>query len=156
MAVTNATFRTHYPEFSNVVVYPNGQIDYWIANAALLLSVDRWGTLLDLGTELLVAHNIAIEARAQDEATNGEIPGTTTGPVNSKSVDKVSVGFDTGAATEERGGHYNLTIYGTRLLRLMKQIGMGPLQIGLGGPVPPLSSADAWGYPWYVTPNPSN
>jgi len=155
MAVTTTSFRINYPEFADTVRYPDQQLNYWITNAGLLLNTNRWGAVLDLGTELFTAHNIALEARAQAESANGDIPGTTTGPINSKSVDKISVGFDTGAATEEGGGHYNTTIYGTRLLRLMKVMGAGPIQVGVDGPVPALSSANAWGYPWFANPNPS-
>jgi hypothetical protein len=155
MAVTTASFRINYPEFADTVRYPDQQLNYWITNAGLLLNTNRWGAVLDLGTELFTAHNIALEARAQSESTNGDVPGTTTGPINSKSVDKISVGFDTGSAVEESGGHYNLTIYGTRLYKLIRLLGAGGLQIGIDGPVPALSSSSAWGYPWFINPNPS-
>ena len=155
MTVTTASFRTNFPEFADVTRYPDAQLTFWLTTAGLLLNVDRWTTLLDVGTQLFMAHHVAVERRAQDEAANGETPGTTTGPISSKSVDKVSVGFDVGAATEERGGHWNLTIYGTRFRRLSKMMGAGPLQVGIDGPVPVLSTGTAWGYPWFINPNPS-
>jgi hypothetical protein len=52
--------------------------------------------------------------------------------LNSKSVDKVSAGYDTASVAEEFGGNWNLTTYGQRLYRLMQQFGAGPLQIGAG------------------------
>jgi len=155
MTVTAASFRINFPEFTDAVRYPDAQLNFWIATAVLLLNADRWSTLRDLGTQLFIAHHIAIERRAQDEATNGETPGTTTGPVSSKSGDKVSISFDTSAAIEERGGHWNLTVYGLRFRKLSKMMGAGPLQVGVDGPVPELSSAVAWGYPWFINPNPS-
>lgn len=130
--ITNAQFRLDYPEFASATVYPESALTYWLTLAYQMLNVDRWGTQLNIGAELFVAHNLALEARAQSEATNGEIPGTTTGPISSKSVDKVSISFDVGAGIQPEAGHWNLTIYGTRFIRLVRMFGAGPLFIGVG------------------------
>jgi hypothetical protein len=156
MAFTTAQFRVNFPEFNNAAVYPDGLVNYWVLNAGLMLNASRWGTWLDLATQLMAAHNIVLEARAIAESTNGEIPGVTTGAIASKGVDKVSIGFDVGASTEEKGGHYNTTIYGTRLYRMMRQIGAGPIQLGFETNMDPLSSQNAWPGPWFVVPNPSS
>ncbi len=142
MTITVAQFRADYPEFNSSTLYPNSQVEYYLALAVKLLPADRWTTLLDTATELYVAHHIAMEAKAQVESTSGVIPGEVTGPVSSKSVDKVSVGYDTGAAAEEKGGHWNLTVYGIRFLRLAKIFGAGPLQVGIG--MVPYGSGAAW------------
>jgi len=142
MTITVPQFRADYPEFNSSTDYPNSQIEYYLALAEKLLPADRWGNVLDNAVELYVAHHIAMEARAQAEAASGVVPGQTTGPISSKSVDKVSVGFDTSSATEEKGGHWNLTIYGTRFLRLAKLFGAGPLQVGIG--MVPYGSGAAW------------
>lgn len=147
MAVTEESFRQHYPEFQSKDRFPDGAITYYITLAGLLLSSARWSTLLDLGTELFIAHNIALERRAQDEAAKGAVPGQTTGPVNAKGVGPVSVGYDTANGIVQGAGHWNLTIYGTRFMELVSMFGAGPIQIGIGS-TPPLSTQGAWYGPW--------
>jgi hypothetical protein len=70
-----------------------------------------------------------------------------SGIVSSKSVDKVSVSYDTSGAMEAGAGHWNLTTYGTRYIRLVKLVGAGPLQIG--GSSSTQYSAAAWAGPYY-------
>jgi hypothetical protein len=68
-----------------------------------------------------------------------------TGVINSKSVDKVSIGYDTAGGIEAGAGHWNLTIYGTRLIKLIKMVGAGPVQVGIG--CTPMYSGSAWSGP---------
>ncbi len=153
MAITSTQFRTDFAEFADTVAFPDAQLNFWLANAVLFLDQVRWGTWLPLASELFVAHHVAIEARAVQESGVGGIPGTTTGPIASKSVDKVSLSFDVGSVTEEKGGHWNLTIYGTRLYRMMLMLGAGPVHIGaVYGAIP---MTGAYMGPWYVNPNPA-
>jgi hypothetical protein len=142
MASTPAIFKGHYPEFVCPDTYPVSQVQFWLDTAYSLLNVQRWGRQLDMAAELYCAHNLALEARAQASAANGGIPGEAVGILNSKSVDKVSAGYDTGSSTETGAGHWNLTIYGTRLYRFMKMFGSGPIQIGIGQAPP--GSGLAW------------
>lgn len=132
MTISVAQFRVDYPEFGSTVSYPNSQVSYWLEVAYSMLNAGRWGRQLDIGAELFIAHHVAIEAKAMAESANGGIPGTQVGPVNSKSVDKVSMGYDTGAGIQEGAGHWNMTIYGTRFIRLARMFGAGPVQIGIG------------------------
>lgn len=142
MTITVSQFQLDYPEFGNVTTYPNPLVQFWLNFAYSMLSPTRWGNQLDIAAELYVAHNLALEARAQREAANGAIPGGSVAVLSNKSVDKVSAGYDVGSSTEAKGGHWNLTIYGTRLYRMMKMFGAGPITIG-GGVAPPLSGL-AW------------
>jgi hypothetical protein len=137
-----AQFRVDYPEFSDLGSFPRSQINYWMAFAYGMLNARRFGRQLNVAIQLFVAHNIALEARAQAEASFGGIPGGQVGPINSKSVDKVSMGYDTSAGIEIGAGHWNLTIYGTRLIRLIKIFGAGPVQIGIGAV--PSGSGQGW------------
>lgn len=146
MAITVAQFRIDYPEFADVTKYPDSQVTYYLTLAYQMLNSSRWMSQLDLGAELFVAHNVQLEARAQIEANNGGIPGTTTGPIASKSVDKVSVSFDVGSGIEPDAGHWNLTIYGTRFIKLARMKGAGPLLVGIG--VAPSGNGPAWPGPW--------
>jgi hypothetical protein len=153
MTIVASQFRTDYPEFGDLTVYPDSQLTYWLNLAYLLLNAARWGTTLDVGAELFVAHNVSIEARAQQEASNGAIPGAQTGPVSSKSVDKVSVSYDAGAGIEEKAGHWNLTVYGTRFIKLARMMGAGPIYVGVGSV--PSGSGQGW-YGPNTTPGFSN
>lgn len=129
MTVTVSKFRTDLPEFEDALRYTDGLINFWMAAALLRLPADRWDDLLDHGVELFTAHQIALSARAQDAAASGGIPGSGAGVVASKAVDKVSVSYDTGAATLEAGGHWNLTTYGIQFLQLARMVGSGGIQL---------------------------
>lgn len=132
MTITVAQFRTNFPEFTDASRFPDPTAEFWLTLGTLLLNADRWGEVLDFGLQLYIAHNLALEALAMKQAAGGGIPGAASGMLNSKSVDKVSAGYDTTSVAEEFGGNWNLTTYGMRLYRLMKQFGAGPLQIGVG------------------------
>ena len=154
MTITVQQFRADFPEFSSTTTFANSQIQFWLDIAYSMLNAARWGRQLNIGVEMFTAHNIAIEAKAQAEAVNGGIPGSQVGPINSKSVDKVSVGYDTGAGLQPDAGHWNLTVYGTRFIRLVRMFGAGPLQIGVG--VSPPLSGGAWPGPLSVPIGTSN
>jgi hypothetical protein len=142
MTVTVASFRNNYPEFADSVRFSVSQIGYYLNLAGLLLNAARWNNLLDAGTELFVAHNLAIESLTQAEAKSKGVPGITTGPVSAKSVDKVSISYATSDAVQAGAGHWNLTVYGTRYVRLMRMFGAGPVQVGVGAY--PLLNGPAW------------
>lgn len=132
MTVTVNNFRQHFPEFTDTEKFLDTTIIYWLTLALKLLNVDRWGDLLDNGAELFVAHNIALEAKALQEGSTGGIPGSSTGLLSSKSVDRVSISYDTSSSLEDGAGHWNLTIYGKRYIRLARLVGMGPIHVGTG------------------------
>lgn len=130
MTITVQQFRADFPEFGSTSTFPNSGIQFWLDFSYNFLNASRWGKSLDIGAELFAAHNLAIEAKAQAAASAGGIPGEQTGPVNSKSVDKVSIGYDTGAGIQPDAGHWNLTVYGTRFIRMVRMFGAGPIQVG--------------------------
>lgn len=145
--ITPAQLRVDFSEFKNPARYPTGQLQFWLNFAYAMLNAGRWGSQLNIAAELYAAHNVALERRALDEAALNAVPGGTTGPINSKSVDKVSVAYSVSDAVEEGGGQWNLTIYGTRLLRLIRIFGMGPVYIGGGNCG--LWNSGAWAGPPY-------
>src|SRR5512135_1115056 len=114
MTIAVAQFRADFPEFASSATYPNSQIQFWFNLAYNLLNASRWGNSLDFGAELFVAHNLALEAKAQSEVAGGGIPGGQTGPISSKSIGPASVSYDTGVGSELNAGHWNLTTYGAR------------------------------------------
>lgn len=161
MTISVEQFRVDLPEFSDAASFPDSVIQYWIDYASVMMTA-RWGasaadhwpdlpivppalapkkTQYDFGMEMLAAHNISLEARAISDGASGGIPGSGgTGSIQSKSVDKASVSYDTQTPSEANGGNYNLTIYGTRFLRLARFIGAGAIQVNTG-PVPSISAA---------------
>lgn len=130
--ITPATFRTNFPEFASVTIYPNTMIQFWLDVAYKQVRRQVWQDQTDLGVQLFVAHNCALEAQAIKAAAAGQIPGTIVGPANSKSVDKVSVSYDTTAGTVPGWGNWNLTNYGTRFKYFVSVFGVGGIQIGAG------------------------
>jgi hypothetical protein len=136
--ITIAQFRADFPEFASTTKYPDASLTFWLTLGGLLINAGRWGDVVNFGVGLYIAHNLALEALAQRQAAGGGIPGAASGMLNSKSVDKVSAGYDTASVAEEFGGNWNLTTYGQRLYRLMKQFGAGPVQIGAGPGMAPI------------------
>jgi hypothetical protein len=124
-----AQFRADFPEFSDTTKYPDSAVDLWLSLGEKTLAPDRWCDYLDLGLELFIAHNLAVAAGNQLTAAVGGAPGQVKGPLTSKSVDKVSAGYDTGAVALQDGGFFNLTTYGIQYLQLARMVGTGGIQL---------------------------
>lgn len=123
MTVDAAKFRADFPEFADESKYPPAMVDFWLGFAAKLLISDRWADVLDYGLELMTAHNLTVAKR--NEAT----PGAIAAPVASKSVDKVSISYDTSAIKLENAGHWGATSYGIQFLQLARMVGAGGVQL---------------------------
>jgi hypothetical protein len=125
-------FREDFPEFASIVTYPTTMVQFWLDVASQMVRQQVWGQQYKLGVELYTAHNLVLEAQAARAVAVGGVPGVSSGPINNKSVDKVSTGYDTTVASEEKAGAWNLTVYGTRFYRLMLMFGAGGIQLGAG------------------------
>jgi hypothetical protein len=145
MPITAERFRADFPEFCDKEVFLPSQIDYYLRLAYMMLNPQRWGNTIDFGAGLFVAHNVALEAKQQAVAASGGIPGASSGIISSKSVDKVSISYDTASGLQADAGHWNLTLYGTRFIRLARMMGSGPIQVGIG--MAPSGSGGAWSGP---------
>lgn len=148
ITVTESIFRTDFPEFTDTTIYPTSSVNFWLSYAVLLLNAQRWSTVVNLGAELYIAHNLVLEAKAQAEAANGAPPGVTTGPIAGKSVDKVSINYDVNAGIVPDAGHWNLTIYGTRFIQMSRMFGAGPILVNFNQGTNPLNSDTAWSGPF--------
>lgn len=155
MAVDAPKFRADFIEFNDAVRFPNSMITFRLTVGAKLVNAARWGELTDFGIELFSAHHLSLWRQAMDESARGLPPGRATGIVNNKSVDKVSVGYDTQGGSELDAGHWNLTNYGKEFIRLCRMMGTGGLQVGVT--VDEMAdSVGAWPGPWQSQfPNPS-
>lgn len=123
-----AAFREAFPSFTEAL-HPDVRVAFWLRAAALRLSSDRWGDMLDDGTALFVAHQLTLEAEA-NKATDGTGGADAArGPLasESKTVGPVSEAKAySGAATAKAdAGHWNATIYGQQFHNLVQLIGAG-------------------------------
>ena len=143
VSITAIPFRTDFTEFENTTVFPDSTVNYWFNVAGLMLNPARWMSMLITGLELFVAHNVVLEAYANQTVAVGGLPGLSKGAISGESVDKGSVSYDTASTLELDAGHWNLTVYGTRFIRMAKMFGAGPIQIGIGFNPNPLSGG-AW------------
>ncbi|CAM2295246.1 DUF4054 domain-containing protein [Ralstonia mannitolilytica] len=127
--MTPADFRATFPEFSDTTKYPDASIEFWMGIAVSLVNPDRWGVLTDQGVSLVTAHHLVMGQRDQAAAAVGGAPGEVKGPTASKSVDKVSVSYDTGAVALSDAGFWNLTTYGVRFMTIARAMGAGGMQL---------------------------
>lgn len=125
----NADFRAAFPEFADIVRYPDAQINFWAALAEAQVNCNRWGTQTQTGQYLYVAHEITLAASNQKTGIIGGTPGGTSGPVNSKTVGSVTAAYDTAQAAEKDAGYWNLTTYGKQFIRLARLFGAGAVQL---------------------------
>jgi hypothetical protein len=126
MTIAYADFIAALPEFSNSTTYPETAVNFWINIAYQQINPCRFGQNLDLAATYYVAHFMVLEARDAAAAATGKVVGEATGPVNSKSLDKASIGYDTTAAASKGAGQWNLTTYGQRLYAMMRAFCSGP------------------------------
>jgi hypothetical protein len=124
-------FRTDFPAFANTTMYPDAVIAFEIGIATSLLNAERWGTMLNYGIELYVAHNLVLAAQAAEDSALGNTPGEMTGPTSAKGVDKVSASYDTQSVSLENAGYWGLTWYGTKFLQLARMMGAGGIQLAM-------------------------
>jgi len=124
-----AQFRSDFPEFSNTTTYPDTSVSLWMTVATSMVNACRWMELTDIGIELVTAHHLVLEKRDSDAVAAGGTPGEIKGPTTSKSVDKVSVGYDSNAVALSDAGFWNLTTYGVRFLTMARMMGAGGLQV---------------------------
>lgn len=113
-----AAIKAAFPEFAATA---DPRVTFWLNVAAKRLTSPRWveAELLDEGTQLFVAHHLALEAKGADAVA----------PLASQSVDKVAMAFDNNAASLENAGQWALTSYGVQYLQLARLVGAGGIQL---------------------------
>lgn len=127
--MTPDQFRQDFPEFADTTRYPDSLVTLWLTVGSSLVNADRWGELTNIGIELVTAHHLVLAARDQQAAAGSGVPGQASGPQSSKSIDKVSVSYDTGAASIADAGFWNMSTYGQRFLGLSRLMGAGGMQL---------------------------
>ncbi len=129
MSITPNLIRQKYLQFKDPHVFTDAVIQDLINEAVLRLNPNRWGAMLDTGTQLFVAHCLTLKEREDRAARLGGVPGEVKGPLNSRSVSDVSNSWNNGAVTYEGAAFWNQTSYGIRFYQLSRAAGMGGIQI---------------------------
>jgi hypothetical protein len=124
----NALFRAAFPEFADIVRYPDAMLAFWSSFAVIQVDPCRWGTQVNMGIYLYVAHEITLAAQNQKAGVVGGTPGAS-GLANSKTVGSVTVAYDTTSTSEKDAGYWNLTNYGKQFIRLARIFGSGCVQL---------------------------
>ena len=125
---TAAMFLAAFPEFSGKV--SNALIEKWIGLGNDCLIYGRFGSYWELAMGLFTAHNLSLRLKAGDAETPSEIllsNANEVGAEQSKSVDTLSVSFDTASALDEykNWGGLKETVYGRQLIDIIIACGAG-------------------------------
>lgn len=118
------TFRLHFPAFADDTVYPDPQVQFFIDMSTVMCG-PAWCQLQQMGVELLTAHFLTLQQYVMRGAAGGGVPGMSTGIASSKSVSKVSVGYDQTLGSMEGWGPFNYTIYGRMYAWYAQMVGTG-------------------------------
>jgi hypothetical protein len=144
--VTPEQFVNDFPEFADQDAYSKSAITSWLTVGQALMNAARWGVILPMAIELFCAHNLVLERQAQISAKGGHVPGINVGALQAKGLGKASISYDTTAGTIKDAASFNLSTYGTRLMKFMEWFGMGPIQVtnDWQGPICGLWNVGAW------------
>ncbi len=121
MALTVDTFRTNFPKFTEDE-YADARVTFWLAVSVKQLPAKRWGERYEYGQGLFVAHHLALEHTATTAS-----PAGASGMLTGKTLGGVSGSYTTQDVSLERGGNYNLTVWGREFLQLARSV------VGIGG-----------------------
>ncbi|EPU0316262.1 TPA: DUF4054 domain-containing protein [Klebsiella aerogenes] len=128
---TPEKFRTDFPQFSDEDKYPTTMIQARLNLADVLMSEARFGEgIFPYVVELFVAHYMTLYAADMRSAAVGASGGANSGVQTSKSVDKVSVGYDASMTLNPDAGFWNNTRYGSEFWEYLMIFGAGAIQLG--------------------------
>lgn len=124
-----AKFRIDFPEFGSATRYPSSQITFWATVAETQVNLCAWGDAKPFGVELYVAHELILATQNLSTASKGGVPGTSSGPVNSKTVGNATISYDAAQTAEKDAGWWNLSNYGRQFIRLARMYGAWGIQL---------------------------
>lgn len=116
MAVTPTSLKARFPALAG---YDDDRLTLVIAEGALELDEDEWGTLYETGLTYIAAH-LAVTTTSP----GGE---SAAGPVASRSVGSVSVSY--AVAADSSAVSLNDSAYGKRFAELRRRVLGGPVAI---------------------------
>jgi hypothetical protein len=126
--VTIAQFRTDHPEFADTTLYPDVVVQGLLDVGSVLVRPERWRSLTPFGVELFACHMLAMQRWAM-QGGQGAVPGIAKGLMSSKSVSKVSVGYDFSKTAMDGWGPFNLTLYGQQFAFYAELFGTGGYEV---------------------------
>lgn len=129
-------FRAVMPAFTEQVI-PDEQLQHFIDMAQAVVKEARWHGLWREGMRLYIAHFVTLYLSTPQDAPSRDAlvgAGQMKGAATSKSVDGVSVSFDTSqnasALNDLDGwGAFKLTTYGAQFATLAKAVGKGGMYV---------------------------
>jgi len=121
MALTPADIRSVFPEFADIVAYPDARIQYYLDRSYRMLSTACWGNLLDDGVYQLTAHWIWVGSQTATAGGNFN----AAGPIQSKTADKVSYSKQSISVADDWKLPFKSTPYGLEFLSLLDLISAG-------------------------------
>ena len=125
-----AQFRLNFPEFTDVVRFPDSVISYHAGVAECLHSSEAFRCAYTPIINLYVAHYITMAARASTATASGGTSTAGSGAISQKSIGSRSISYDTGQTTIIYGaGHWNSTPYGLQYIDLRKNFGKRMLHV---------------------------
>lgn len=124
-----AQFRLDFPEFGNVVTFPDSMLTFWATIGEAQISSTSFGDLYTQAVELFTAHNITLAAGNIKQSQSGGLPGGASGAIASKAVGSVSVSYDNASSMLPDAGHWNQTLYGRQYIQLVRLIGTVAYQL---------------------------
>ena len=124
-----AQFRLDFPEFADEDVYTDSMCSFWSVLGEQINSVEVFGSAYTALIELFTCHNLSIQARNIDASAVGGIPSGDGGAISSKTVEQVSVDYDSVSTAISGGGDFNSTSYGRQYLILRRQFTCGVMQV---------------------------
>lgn len=126
---TASDFRRDFPQFFDATKYPDAVIQFRLNLADLLIDGSAMAELFPYIVELFVAHYLALYSNDSKSAAVGGAGGSNSGVLTSKSVDKVSMGYDTSATLNPDAGFWNNTRYGSEFWQYISMFGFGGIQL---------------------------
>jgi hypothetical protein len=137
--VTVDKFRVDFPAFADEATYSEPRVQSFLDLAGLMAVPGVWMGMTVMAQELLTAHFLTLQQYAMQRAAaggpGGAVPGMAVGLMSSKSVSKVSVGYDYASSQMEGWGPFNLTVYGQQYAFFAQMAGTGGFEVlgvGLG------------------------
>ncbi|ERT11200.1 DUF4054 domain-containing protein [Photorhabdus temperata] len=123
-------FRTDCPEFCDKTRYPDAAINFYLSQADSLLDQNVHGDQFVYLAELFTAHYVELRGKAiTGVAISGSVSTAGGGVLTSKSVDKVSMSYDTSGIINPDAGFWNNTAYGREFFWWWSMFGAGGRQL---------------------------
>jgi len=127
---TNDQFRTDFPEFADKTRYPDPSLNFYLGMADTLLDQNVHGDQFVYLAELFTAHYMELRGKTLAvSAMGGGVSSSGGGVMTSKSVDKVSAGYDVSGIINPDAGFWNNTGYGREFFWWWSMFGAGGRQM---------------------------